>query len=207
MAKAKIKNTSHINDTDQGIKMANSKRKCKYCKKPTREYIVVNMSAFCSFDEAVKYASENKSKGAAIIKKYDDKKHAKRKKEFQANDRKIRVPAAQKEFNAFIRARDEKLPCISCGRFHEGRYDAGHYKSVGSSPSIRFEEDNCHKQCHWNCNINLSGNIENYRINLIKKIGLDKVEWLEGPHEPKKYTCAELKEIEILYKQKLKGLI
>ena len=62
--------------------MANSKRKCKYCKKSTREYIVVNMSAYCNFEEAVKYASENKSKGAAIVKKSDDKKHAERKNEF-----------------------------------------------------------------------------------------------------------------------------
>ena len=46
-----------------------------------------------------------------------------------------------------------------------------------------------------------------YRINLIKKIGLDKVEWLEGQHEPKKYTCEDLKEIELKYKQKLKELL
>ena len=213
MAKAKIKNTSHINDTDQGIKMANSKRKCKYCKKSTREYIVVNMSAFCSFDEAVKYASENKSKGAAIIKKSDDKKHAKRKKEFNDNDKSLRDKEAQKAFNAFIRMNDDNLPCISCNEFRQqtavssgSNWHAGHYKTRGARPSLRFNEDNCHKQCA-HCNNFLSGNIENYRINLIKKIGLDKVEWLEGPHEPKKYTCAELKEIELLYKQKLKDLI
>ena len=43
-------------------------------------------------------------------------------------------------------------------------------------------------------------------INLIEKIGIDNVDWLEGPHEPKKYTCEDLKEIEILYKSKLKDL-
>ena len=55
------------------------------------------------------------------------------------------------------------------------------------------------------CNINLSGNIENYRINLVKKIGLENVEWLEGKHEPKKYTCEELKAIELKYKSLVKN--
>ena len=49
-------------------------------------------------------------------------------------------------------------------------------------------------------------NIANYRVNLLDKIGKEKVEWLEGPHEPKKYTCEELKEIELTYKQKLRDL-
>ena len=57
------------------------------------------------------------------------------------------------------------------------------------------------------CNNHLSGNIADYRINLINKIGVEKLEWLEGPHKPKKYTCTELKEIELLYKQKLKDLL
>ena len=193
--------------------MANSKRKCKYCKKATRDYIVINMSAFCSFDEAVKYASENKSKGAAIVKKSDDKKHAKRKREFKDNDKSLREKAAQSSCNAYIRKRDEGEDCISCkGKVNFNSYvggsgvNAGHYKSRGGHASLRFEGLNIHVQC-FRCNVHLSGNIGPYRENLIDKIGLDKVEWLEGPHEPKKYTCAELKEIELLYKQKLKDLL
>ncbi len=193
--------------------MANSKRKCKYCKKSTREYIVVNMSAYCNFEEAVKYASENKSKGAAIVKKANDKKHPDRKKEFNDNDKSLRKKAAQSSFNAFIRGRDKGLACISCGKMpnfsdHIGGsgIHAGHFKSCGAHSELRFEELNCHIQC-FKCNVHLSGNIKDYRPALIEKIGLDKVEWLEGPHEPKKYTCAELKEIELLYKQKLKDLI
>lgn len=147
-----------------------------------------------------------------------DKVHKQKKKELKDNDKKIRMPAAQKAFNAFIRNRDEKLPCVSCGLFITadmpyGRYDCGHYKTVGGFPELRFEEFNAHKQCK-KCNGG-AGNFtrkdasvaKEYRINLIKKIGLEKVEWLEGPHEPKKYTCSELKEIELLYKQKLKDLL
>jgi len=137
-------------------------------------------------------------------KKADDK-HKAKKKELKDNDKSFRAKQAQAAFNAYIRLRDDSDPCISCQRHHNGQYHAGHYRSVGAHPELRFEEFNNNKQCAP-CNNHLSGNITDYRINLIKKIGLEKVEWIEGKHEPKKYTCAELKEIELKYKQKLKEL-
>ena len=181
--------------------MSNKKRRCSQCKdyKIAADGIVIHNVFFCDIDCVTTKAFNNRDKGRKI-------KEIAIKKEFQANDIKLRKKEAQKAFNAFIRIRDEKEPCISCGRYHTGVYDAGHYKSVGSSPELRFEELNCHKQCHWNCNINLSGNIENYRINLIKKIGVENVEWLEGKHEPKKYNCEQLKEIELYYKEQKKAL-
>jgi hypothetical protein len=185
--------------------MANSKRKCKYCGVSTKEFIVVNMSAFCTFDEAVQYANENKAKGAAIIKKANDKKHTKKKKELKDNDKSFRDKQAQSAFNAYIRARDADYNCISCGRNHSGQYHAGHFRSRGAHPELRFEELNCHKQCAP-CNNHLSGNISNYRPALIAKIGQNKVDWIEGPHEIVKYTCADLKAIELKYKSKLKQL-
>jgi len=185
--------------------MANSKRKCKYHGEPTRQYIVVNNMAFCTFEFACKWAFDNRLKGQEIKRKADDKIHAKKKREFKANDKPLRMKAAQMAFNAFIRARDAKLPCISCNRSTGAKINAGHYKSVGSAPALRFEELNCNLQCE-HCNMFKSGNIENYRPALIEKIGLDKVEWLEGPHEPKKYTCEQLKQIELTYKQKVKEL-
>ena len=75
---------------------------------------------------------------------------------------------AQAAFNTYIRTRDAEQPCISCGRHHEGKYDAGHYRTRGASPATRYDETNCHKQC-VSCNQHLSGNIENYTPNLIEK--------------------------------------
>ena len=43
---------------------------------------------------------------------------------------------AQTAFNAWIRARDEGLPCISCGRHHQGQWHAGHYLSTGPRPAL-----------------------------------------------------------------------
>ena len=49
----------HYSSFGFGEIMANSKRKCAYCKKRVRDYIVVNTQAFCSFESVVKYANEN----------------------------------------------------------------------------------------------------------------------------------------------------
>jgi hypothetical protein len=105
----------------------------------------------------------------------------------------------QAVFNEWVRLRDADLPCISCGRHHQGKYDAGHYRTVGSNPALRFEPLNVHKQCSP-CNTQLSGDIVNYRIELVRRIGTEKVDWIEGPHEPQRYTVEELKAIKAHYR-------
>lgn len=105
---------------------------------------------------------------------------------------------AQAVFNKWVRLRDADQPCISCGRFHTGKYDAGHYRSTGSNPALRFEPLNVHKQC-VPCNQHKSGNVIEYRIRLLARIGEEKVNWLEGPHEPKHYTIDDLKAIKAKY--------
>ena len=108
---------------------------------------------------------------------------------------------AQAAFNAFIRARDKHLPCITCGRFHSGQWDAGHYRGTGAAPELRFDELNVHKQCSP-CNRHKSGDAVSYRLNLIEKIGVEAVESLEGPHEPKHYTIDDLQRIKREYRLK-----
>lgn len=124
---------------------------------------------------------------------------------------------AKNAFNPYIRMRDKNLPCISCGRevveqTIGGAWDCGHYLSVGSHPELRFEEDNAHKQCK-SCNGGAGKYTrknytvqKEYRERLIAKIGLERVEKLEGPHPPAKWTIEELKGIIALYKQKIKAL-
>ena len=112
---------------------------------------------------------------------------------------------AQTAFNAWIRARDEGLPCISCDRHHQGQWHAGHYLSTGARPELRYTESNVHRQCAP-CNTHLSGNAVLYRIGLINRIGSDAVEWLEGPHELPKWTAADYRAIRDTYRQKLKEM-
>lgn len=119
---------------------------------------------------------------------------------------------AQAAVNEFIRLRDAHLPCISCDSTPNdndlmtgSRWDAGHYRSVGACPELRFEPLNIHRQC-VRCNRNLSGNAVEYRIRLLHRIGIDKVEWLEGPHSARKYTVDEIKAIKADYRAKTREL-
>jgi hypothetical protein len=82
--------------------------------------------------------------------------------------------------------------------------NAGHYRTVGSSPELRFNEENCHIQCE-HCNSHLSGNIIEYRKRLIAKIGIDRVEWIEGKHEPLKLSIDEIITLIAFYKEKIKS--
>ena len=111
----------------------------------------------------------------------------------------------QAVFNEWIRLRDAALPCVSCGRSHEGQWHAGHYRTVGANPELRFNPDNVHKQCAP-CNNHKSGDIVNYRINLVKRIGLERVEILEGPHKPQRYTVEDLKTMKADYRALTKEL-
>lgn len=175
--------------------------KCKFCKAPAT--LKIQMANFCSVDCAYKHAKKLQDKAKAEKAKRERQMHRERKEAVKTRSEWIRQ--AQTVFNQFIRLRDKDLPCISCQRHHQGQYHAGHYLTVGSRPELRFNELNTNSQCSA-CNLHLSGNLVNYRINLIKKIGIDKVEWLEGPHEPLKLTIEQIKEIKAKYRQKCKEL-
>ena len=117
--------------------------------------------------------------------------------------------ALQNLFNRYIRTRDQHKPCISCGATDEVfGLECGHYLTIGSRPELRFHEDNAHGQCA-RCNRNLSGNQQAYRQNLIDRIGLERVEKLEGPFYRKKRLKDSLEDIELMrayYHNKIREL-
>lgn len=102
--------------------------------------------------------------------------------------------SVQTKVNKYIRERDKDLPCISCGKYVPNK-EAGHYIAQGSSGYFRYNLDNLHGQCK-NCNHFLHANLVEYRIALVQKIGIKRVEWLEEHrHDTKKWTREELEEI------------
>lgn len=169
---------------------------CKVCRTaftPTRSLqVVCSGNCALTFIVATRKAKQEK----------DKRKDIKTERE-RIKTRSDWLKDAQAVFNQYIRLRDSGKPCISCQRHHSGQYHAGHYRSVGACPELRFEELNVHLQCSV-CNNHKSGNILEYRINLIKKIGQDAVDWLEGKHDPKKYTIDEIKQIISIYREKVK---
>ena len=178
-------------------------KKCRQCK---CEFLPFNsLQKVCGAKCANDFAIAEREKKEAKAKNDEVKRVRHKLKQLSMKDKAVARRAAVKEFNAFVRERDKDLPCISCQRHHEGQYHAGHYKPKGSNRHLEFNELNTNKQCST-CNNYLSGNLVEYRKNLIDKIGLDKVEWLEGPHEQTNYTADDLWKIRDEYKAKLKEL-
>lgn len=118
---------------------------------------------------------------------------------------------AQKEFNRYIRMRDHDKPCICCGGvplanyLTGGEWDAGHYRSVGSAGHLRFNEDNCHRQRKY-CNRDGAGRAVDYRIGLIARIGIERVEALESSNQVHKWTKDEVRGIRDAYRAKANQL-
>ena len=169
-------------------------RTCKICKtkfEPT--YTTVQMC--CTPKCAIEYT-----------KRLKDKAWKKEKKQLKESLKTTSdyLKELQVVFNQWVRLRDKGNVCISCQKPAK-KENAGHYRSAGSSPQLRFEPLNVHLQCEY-CNTYLHSNAINYRINLIKKIGLDKVEWLEQEHEPKHYSTPELVLMKQEYKEKIRQL-
>lgn len=121
------------------------------------------------------------------------------------------IAAADKAFAAFIRERDRQAghSCISSGRpldWTGNQVDAGHYRSRGAASHLRYHEDNCHAQSKHD-NRHLAGNAVDYRIRLIDRIGLSRVEALEANNAVRKWQADDLRAIRAEYKQKLKTLL
>lgn len=171
-------------------------KKCKICRQPSRPF-KTTCSLDCETELGLRLLEKSKRAEDKNVRKADKERKEKLK------SRSDWMKEAQIAFNAFIRARDAGQACISCGRNTGCKINAGHYLSVGSHPNLRYNENNCHLQCEF-CNTYKSGNQAAYRPRLIEKIGLQSVEELESDNTVKKYTIEDLKQIKLLYKQKLK---
>jgi hypothetical protein len=120
------------------------------------------------------------------------------------------IKEAQREFNAYIRERDRGQACICCGRplgqgDVGGGYDCGHYRSTGSAPHLRFDERNAHAQ-NKQCNRWGAGRAVDYRVGLVRRIGMPAVDALEADNRTHKWTREELIAMKAHYRDKRKEL-
>ncbi|MBI6911065.1 recombination protein NinG [Pseudomonas palleroniana] len=181
------------------------KPKPKTCKNPAcRASFVprVSFQSWCSPDCAVVIARRKQEKQRKSFAQRERREIKVRKEKLKTRGDHMRE--AQQAFNAYIRARDQAAGhlCISSGKpldWSGNAVDAGHYRSVGSAPHLRFDERNCHAQSKQD-NRFLSGNAVDYRIGLIARIGQEAVDSLEADQSPRKHTVEDLKAIKAKYR-------
>ena len=171
-------------------------RKCKVCENKYEVDPYKPFIGWCSVDCGYKYQQ--------LLKSKKEKKELSTMRE-ALKSHKDYIKLFQAVFNTFIRMRDKDLPCVSCGVYKCEEFHAGHMIPT-TYQYHRFNEDNVHTQCS-RCNTYLSGNITSYRIELIKRIGIERVEYLENTrHMMLEITIPQLKEKIIEYKLKTKQL-
>lgn len=120
------------------------------------------------------------------------------------------IAEADRAFAAWIRERDRQAghPCISSGQplnWSGNQVDAGHYRSRGAASHLRYDPDNCHAQAKRE-NRYLAGNAIDYRMGLIQRIGIERVEALEADNTPHKWQRDELLRIIEQFKSRLREL-
>ena len=177
------------------------RRRCLYCKDyfDMTEMVKIKVGWFCCHEHIAQYAADRQRKQAEKTRK---RAQVERKRQYRDNDLRHQMKLCVEAVHAYVKYRDRFEPCISCG-IEMGKWDAGHYRSVGACKELRLYPLNIHKQC-FQCNGPKGSNAVEYRIRLVRKIGLVMVERLEEANGVTKQNIDVIKGITAHYKPYIK---
>ena len=178
-------------------------KRCKVCRKEFDPRLP--MQTVCSPSCALSLA---KSKRAKEEKREQVKQRkADKERREKLKSRRDWLNECQVIANRYARIRDRGDGCISCDRPASwgGQWHGSHFRSVGAAPAVRLNLWNINKACLI-CNHYLSGNIAGYAPRLIKKIGAEKVKWLQEQNHVVRYSIDYLKKYKIVIGKRLKRM-
>ena len=180
--------------------------KPKKCKNPAcrQPFTPANsMQSVCHYKCGLALAAIERKRKESITAKLDRQKTRERRAKLKSRADYMRE--AQQAWNRYVRARDAGFPCASCGAMPSqkigGTIDCSHYRSVGSSPHMRFHLHNAAAAC-VRCNRDLSGNVVELRKGLIERIGEEKVLAVEADQSVRKYTIDYLVRLKKVFSKK-----
>lgn len=177
--------------------MPKAVKRCRFCKEyeRTETMTAINGAFYCSMEHAIAYGLERGEK-------MREKSLRAKRKQAKQGSLPHQIKLTQMAVNKLVRLLDHGKPCISCGEFRE--LEAGHYRSVGSMPSLRFDLRQIWGQCRP-CNMggtrshkrgkNPALVRDEYEKGLRERMGDECVEWINGPHEPKHWSIPGLKNL------------
>lgn len=208
MKRTPLKRTQPLRRTTGEARASVKVKKCavKECRQPFIPRSMTHKACGPDCAQALGKAEAEKKAKRAVL---EDRKQTRAQRE-SLKTRSDYMKEAQHAFNRYVRLRDASRPCICCGRPLQsggtgGGFDAGHYRSVGSAPHLRFNEDNCHGQTKQ-CNRYGAGRAVDYRLGLIDRIGISRVEALEADTSSPKWSADDLKAIRDTYRARARGL-
>lgn len=187
---------THKRPKANGSDMKQKKCKAKGCGvvfSPARSF-----QCWCSPDCAVLIARAKKEQ--AETKKRHAERKADRERLQELKPKTYWADRAQRQVNRYVRARDKGKPCISCNTPWRPDFQAGHWFTTKAHPELRYDLDNINSQC-ITCNHHKSGNAAEYRINLVGRIGLERVDALESFRPAQRLTRQDYQSIEAQFKE------
>jgi hypothetical protein len=177
------------------------------------------MKEFCSVDCG--YALSRHKQRQKWAREAREYRKAEKASKAKITDQEGPAKSARMAVHGFIAVRDMDKPCIvhghNCQNADAG-FDAGHFRSVGSAPELRFNTWNIHKQCRLSNRG--AHNRKRYRASvdrlyeagLVERIGQERVDWLKGPHKPNQYRAKDFERIARIFRKrtriykKIKGI-
>lgn len=167
------------------------KKKCKCIKSDfntCNELVIVYKFGMCrncfikwatTTEEGSVFIAKTAIKAKVYVKKENKIKDDKLKKEITPLNKLKKM--LEHNINYIVRLIDAKKPCISCNHGKDTPYTrqmhAGHYFSVGSDPSLRYNVFNIYNQCSV-CNNYKSSNERGYDIGLTNMYGKEYFDYV-----------------------------
>ena len=177
----------------------------KDCRTPTK--CAVCPREFMQPTSFIKHCSPKCGIKLLALKAKAERADLKKRKEAARRPQDVRA-VAQEAMNAWARARDYHLGCISCdkGPNWNGQWHGSHFRSVGAASAVRFNLWNIHKACSV-CNHFKSGNVPDYEPRLRAKIGDEKVDWLYTQNAVTRYEIEYLDRLTRIARKRTRRLI
>nr|WP_090685761.1 recombination protein NinG [Paraburkholderia phenazinium] len=189
------------------VKKALKPKRCRHCGNSFAP--ISSMSKACSVPCALALNDAAKKKSAAKALKVERKSMKER--AIKLKTRREWIAEAQVAVNKVARLRDQLAGygCISCEGRPKARYgggmDAGHYRSVGSAPHMRYYLTQICGQCKQ-CNRDYGGMSVEFRRGLIERIGVNRVEEIEAMQGAAKWDIDYLKRLKKVMQKKARRL-
>lgn len=182
--------------------MTFKRTRCPHCKGKLEPGQLIHPDCIDAWAEAREAKKEREEAKKVRMAAKVERAETKRRKEANKTVGQRRTEV-QVELNRWVvHVRDADLPCISCGCTH-ARWNAGHYRSRGSAVHLSIEPTNVHKQC-VRCNLELHGNLIEYRKGLIARYGVEYVEAVETDDQARHFTPEEFTAMKLDYRARVR---
>ena len=184
--------------------------RCPHCKKKMDAGQRIHPACIDDFAQAQAAKSARAQAKRVLMAAKVDKALTRAKRE-SLKSKAAHAKDAQTAVNKYVRLRDMLAGrgCITCGarpaQKAGGTMDAGHFRSVGSAPHLRFFTPQIALQC-VTCNRYQGGRALDFRKALVNRNGSEWVEALEGMQGLAKFDISYLQRLKSVFTKRAKRL-